>query len=143
MTSPVSEEIEAFLRDNTRTFLMTRRRDGWPTGYPMVGLWADGALWFNTYRKSAKVKNIERDPRVCCLVTTNDHGGGAPAVLVHGTAAVVDSGSPSGAGNRATQSGDLGTVPAQVIGTVQERLASGKRVMVRVIPERAEFMVRP
>ena len=55
-----------------RGFLVTRRRDGSPTTHPLTPLWADGAIHFNTYRKSAKVRDVLRHPRVSCVVTSAD-----------------------------------------------------------------------
>ena len=51
---------ERFLGSHTRTFLMSVRPDGAPACHPMVGVWRDGALYLNTYRKSAKVRTSEK-----------------------------------------------------------------------------------
>ena len=41
---------------------------GWPHSMPMWFLVRDGEIWCWTYRKSQKVKNLERDPRATLLV---------------------------------------------------------------------------
>jgi hypothetical protein len=93
MPSPVAE---AFLREHTRTFLVTLRPDGAPTCHPMVGFWQDGALWLNTYRKSAKARNLMRSPRTACRPAVprrraprprGDRGIGRSAPVRHRTAA--------------------------------------------------------
>src|SRR5262249_46503264 len=49
----IPPKAESFLSAHTRTFLVTVRPDGAPACHPMVGLWRNGALYMNTYRKSA------------------------------------------------------------------------------------------
>ena len=127
MPSPVAE---AFLREHTRTFLVTLRPDGAPTCHPMVGFWQDGALWLNTYRKSAKARNLMRSPRVACVVVTDDDDPQFRGVVLRGRAEIVESAAPlrSGTARPPAVGGDVARL-------VQARLAEGKRVMVRIVPE--------
>ena len=60
-------------------FLIVRRPDGSPTGYPMTGVFHDGDVEFTTYRKAAKVRYLLADDRVCCVVP--DPAGGAAEAL--------------------------------------------------------------
>lgn len=133
----VPEEAERFLAAHARAFLLVRRADGWPTGYPMLGLWRDGALHFSTYAKSAKVRNLERDDRVCCLVTSDDEDDPEfRAVLVRGRAEVLPGAElPSGRGADEQAAAGRG-VPEGIVERSRERLRAGKRVLVRVVPER-------
>ena len=71
-TPELSPGLDTFLESVGRGFLVTRRQDGSPTTHPLTPLWADGAIHFNTYRKSAKVRNLLRHPRVACVVTSAD-----------------------------------------------------------------------
>ncbi len=71
-TPELNPGLETFLESAGRGFLVTRRQDGSPTTHPLTPLWADGAIHFNTYRKSAKVRNLLRHPRVACVVTSAD-----------------------------------------------------------------------
>jgi PPOX class probable F420-dependent enzyme len=129
---PLPPAVEDFLRSHTRTFLVTIRPDGGPACHPMVGMWHDGALWMTTYRKSAKARNVREDPRVACLVTTDDEAPVRRAVVLRGRAELLEPGNampwradrprPPGAG-------------AEVARAVAARLAEGKRVVVRVVPE--------
>jgi general stress protein 26 len=66
MTMP--DDAAAFLARYSRAFLLTRRRDGSPTIHPMVAFFDDGRVTMTTYRKSAKARNVERDPRAAVLV---------------------------------------------------------------------------
>jgi hypothetical protein len=92
----------------------------------MVGFWHDGALYMNTYRKSAKMRNIGHEPRVACVVVTADDDPVFAAVVVRGRAELVDA-VPRPAAPAAPVGGD-------VVRRVQARLAEGKRVVVRVVP---------
>jgi PPOX class probable F420-dependent enzyme len=125
----VDPAAERFLRAHTRTFLITLRPDGTPACHPMVGLWRDGALWMNTYRKSAKARNIVQQPRVACVVMTDDAAAAPRGVVLRGRAEFVDAVGPARA--------DAAPAPVgrEVADLVQSRLAEGKRVVVRVVPD--------
>jgi hypothetical protein len=107
----------------------------------MVALWRDGALWFNTYRKSAKTQNIQRDHRVCCLVLGGVYELVPPAVVVHGTAELMPPGTsiPDAPLDAAVirPSG----VSSGIVRKVEDRVATAKRIMFRVVPDRAELIV--
>jgi PPOX class probable F420-dependent enzyme len=125
--------VETFLESAGRGFLVTRRRDGSPTTHPLTPLWADGAVHFNTYRKSAKVRNVLRHPRVSCVVTSADDDPAYLAVECRGTAVVLD----------------LEDIPTTILGVddngevmsgadlerVRQNVASGRRIYLRVVPE--------
>jgi PPOX class probable F420-dependent enzyme len=120
---------EAFLREHTRTFLLTLRADGAPACHPMVALWQEGALYMNTYRKSAKARNIARDPRVACVVVTGDEEPRFRGVVVRGRAEFLPPVERVPGGARPAGVGD------DVTDLVRARLAEGKRVVVRVVPD--------
>src|SRR5262245_3455254 len=82
MTIP--DDVAAFLSRHTRAFLVTRRRDGSPTIHTMTGFFADGRMTMTTYRKSAKARNVERDPRAACLVVNGYGKHDVQAALVRG-----------------------------------------------------------
>jgi hypothetical protein len=138
----VSEDVAAFLREHTRTFLFTLRRDGSPTVHPMTGIYRDGALYMNTYRKSVKARNLMRDERVCCLVTSGENEAEERTVLIEGKAEVLPVGStfPGLARRPESGAGGIRGVSAGMSARTQERLNTGKRIVVRVVPERARFL---
>ncbi len=49
----------------------------------------DGRIVFWTYGRSQKIKNLERDPRITCLVETGDDYFELRGVSVSGTAEIV------------------------------------------------------
>jgi PPOX class probable F420-dependent enzyme len=138
------EEARAFVADHSRSFLLTRRASGAPTGHPMtLRVSSDGDLLFNTYRASAKARNLMRQPQVSCVVTTGSDDPDPRWVLVSGTAEVLD----QDEGIRAwstSMGGPAVAVRSAVVGeTVQARLADGKRIVVRVRPDTYIGPLRP
>ncbi len=87
---PIPSEVNEFLENNSRTFLFTLRKDGWPTAHPMVGFYKQGRLSFSTYRKSVKTRNVERDDRIACLVTTRHDDPDFRAVVLRGRGRVQE-----------------------------------------------------
>src|SRR3954471_9688623 len=69
-----SEEVDAFLREPGQSMsVATIGADGRPHVVAMwYGFLEDGAPAFETYRKSQKVVNLRRDPRMTCLVEDGD-----------------------------------------------------------------------
>lgn len=129
MIPPVAED---FLRAHTRAFLVTVREDGAPACHPMAAIWRDGALYMTTYRKSAKVEHLTREPRVACVVVTPDDDPRFRGVAFRGRAKVLPAG--------ATMPGVDAKAVAPAVGgdvtrRVAARVAAGKRVVVRVVAD--------
>ncbi len=66
------EEVAEFLDGRHSMNIATLNHDG---SIHLVAMWyamdgTDPVFW--TYRKAQKIKNIERDPRITCLVETGD-----------------------------------------------------------------------
>jgi Pyridoxamine 5'-phosphate oxidase len=138
---PVSDTHRQFLADHTQVYLVVRRPDGTPMGYPMVGRWQDGALEFSTYRKSAKVRAVERDDRVCCLVVPRDRSDDNRVLAVWGHAAMGDAGRQRWQEALNKRDGGAGIeVPAAIRAKVADRLSESKRGILRVDVERAAFV---
>jgi pyridoxine/pyridoxamine 5'-phosphate oxidase len=53
-------------------WVVTARADGAPAAAPVWGLWWQGAVVFGTNPRSAKGRNIERDPRVVVHLESGD-----------------------------------------------------------------------
>ncbi len=144
VAAPFDEAVDEFLRLHNRVLLLARRADGSPTGWPMTGIYADGILQFSTYRKSAKVRMIAADPRVCCLVTAREGLGERRVLEYVGTAAVDtevrEMPSRAQAPGATAAPTAIGTVPEEIGQRAQDRLASGKRCLIRVAPLRVGFL---
>jgi hypothetical protein len=94
------------------------------------------ALTFTTYRKSAKVRNLERDLRVC-VFAVHSAGGHEHWVSVEGQARVFSPGEDQierlFGGHQVVSDDAEGRVPDSMRGFVARRLRDGKRVLVEVI----------
>jgi hypothetical protein len=137
MTIP--DDVAAFLGRYTRVFLLTRRRDGAPTIHPMTGFFADGRVTMSTYRKSAKARNVDRDPRAACLVVNGYGKDDVRAVLVRGRGSIRQAAMPA---PPAADASEAPKVSGSVATRVAERMASGKRVFLDVEPDEAAFVQR-
>lgn len=69
----ISDEAEAFLRENHRAVLSTTRSDGGPQMSPvLIALDNDGRAVVSTREATSKVRNLRRNPYAYAIVL-NDH----------------------------------------------------------------------
>lgn len=131
-----------FLEAHPDVALFGRDGAGHPIGYPMRIVSVDGGrVHFTTYRKSAKVAHFERDGRAAVLAQQVDDSGVVHWLSVEGTAVVW---SPTEAELDAVFSGSAGAtaearVPEGMSEFVRRRILEGKRILLTVGVERAEF----
>ena len=81
-------EVQTFLEAGRTLGVATVGRDGMPH---LVAMWyalLDGELVFWTYAKSQKVVDLERDPRLACLVETGESYNELRGVQIRGTAVI-------------------------------------------------------
>ena len=64
------DEIQAFLNEEKVAIVSSFGPRGWPHSMPLWYQVVDGRIRSWTFRKSQKVKNLERDPRATVLVET-------------------------------------------------------------------------
>ena len=76
----------AFLAAGRKVQLATNGHDGFPHLVTMYYVMRDGQIGFWTYRKSQKALNLERDPRISCLVENGEEYFDLRGVLVLGIA---------------------------------------------------------
>ncbi|MEH6610655.1 MAG: PPOX class F420-dependent oxidoreductase [Halioglobus sp.] len=73
MSDPYSEmsqvQIDAFLEVPRFAIVATNRADGPPQLTPVWYIYQGRKIYFSTYMKSAKYKNLSRDPRVGICIT--------------------------------------------------------------------------
>ena len=132
---PVPPETEAFLKEHTRTFILTLRKDGSPTGHPMTGWYDEGRMRVTTYRKSHKTRNAQRDERTSWVVLNGyESEDDVHAVEFKGVNRVVEATQmPSRAGERQGVSTGLSS-------RTEDRLKSGKRIVIEVTPTEIGFI---
>ena len=79
------EEIDEFLAKERTVIFTCLNKDGTPHSTPLWFLWEGGALYARTMRKLQKVKNVQRDARVSCVVETGEEYLRLKSVVINGT----------------------------------------------------------
>ncbi|NNE72695.1 MAG: pyridoxamine 5'-phosphate oxidase family protein [Acidimicrobiales bacterium] len=82
-------EIETFIEQQKSLQVAVTGHDGFPH---LSTLWfavVDGKLVFETYTKSQKIKNLERDDKITCLVEDGVTYETLRGVMIKGTAELV------------------------------------------------------
>ena len=121
-------EVREHLEEHSRSFLLTLRADGSPTAHPMTALVEEGGLVFNTYRKSAKARNVERDPRVGVVLLDGYDAAAGEGRRGYALAGEGEVGRVEGPVER--QGAGAEVAPGQQE-RVNERLREGKRILIR------------
>lgn len=83
------DEVWAFVEEQKSLQVATINADGSPH---LSTLWfavVDGAIVFETYRKSQKVVNLQRDDRIACLLEDGDQYDLLRGVQINGRADIV------------------------------------------------------
>ena len=144
---PIPTEAGEFMERNQRTFMITLRRDGSPTGHPMAGFFG-GSLYLNTYSASAKAKNLERDERICCVVTNPSDATHFEGAVCRGRARAVPADevfadevpeglawarNPRSSGSQ--KQPDIPPESDRKIGETAGRIKRGVRVIFEIVPK--------
>lgn len=84
-------EISAYLRSQPRIIVITNGPDGMPHPMPMnFALDDQERIVMTTFRKSQKVKNLERDPRASLLVESGTVYTELKSVIAYANAEIID-----------------------------------------------------
>lgn len=76
------DELEAFLRTERTARVATVSPDGEPHVVPLWFVWHDGALYFNSLKRSRRTQDLERGSRVAvCVDAGHEYGELCGAVL--------------------------------------------------------------
>ncbi len=113
--------------------------DGWPHLVTMFHTVLHGRLVFWTYARSQKISNLDRDPRLTCLVEAGEEYAELRGVQISGRARIVRAYEDVAVVGRAVVCRLLGLDPAQDLDpAIAEEVArqAQKRVAVEVVPER-------
>ena len=132
------EERMAFLRAEKTITIVSNGNDGHPHAMPMwFTVDDDGTVRMSTFRKSQKVKNIQRDPKVTLLVEAGEEYAELRGVHVTGQCEVVDD-------LRAVQDTLVDITGGEAAASQDARQAmykviegtAAKRVLLRITPEK-------
>ena len=83
------DEIASFLAASLKVQVASIGTDGTPHLTTLFYVMDEGRIAFWTYASSQKVKNLERDPRISCLVETGTDYFELAGVSIKGTAVIV------------------------------------------------------
>jgi PPOX class probable F420-dependent enzyme len=84
-------EVRAYLEEQRRIILVTNGANGLPHAVPMnYGLDDRGRILITTFRKSQKVRNLERDPRATLLVESGTVYSELKSVIAYCNAEIID-----------------------------------------------------
>lgn len=83
------EEVEGYLSASMKVQVASIGADGAPHLTTLFYVVHQGRIAFWTYASSQKVKNLERDPRITCLVETGTDYFELAGVSIQGTAEIV------------------------------------------------------
>lgn len=131
-------EIDAYLREQRRIILITIGPDGIPHPMPMnYGVDAEGRVIFSTFRKSQKVRNVERDPRASLLVESGATYPELKAVILYCAVEIIDDFEEMRAAMSVMRS--TAEVAASIDPQRKEQIEASmvKRVVLRCTPQRA------
>ena len=85
------QEIRAYLGEQTRIIIVSNGPDGLPHPVPMnYGLDDEGRILITTFRKSQKVRNLQRDPRAALLVESGETYPELKSVIAYADAEIID-----------------------------------------------------
>jgi nitroimidazol reductase NimA-like FMN-containing flavoprotein (pyridoxamine 5'-phosphate oxidase superfamily) len=83
-------EVDELLASQHKVQLATNGHDGFPHLVTMYYALVDGLITFWTYRTSQKALNLERDPRISCLVEVGEQYFDLKGVLIQGRVRRID-----------------------------------------------------
>ncbi len=83
------DELTAFLDGNVKVQVASVGMDGAPHLTTLFYVLVDGRVAFWTYGRSQKIRNLERDPRVSCLVEDGTDYFELRGATINGTAELV------------------------------------------------------
>lgn len=84
-----AEELTAFLESQMKVQVATVDRDGAPHLTTLFYVMDEGRIAFWTYGSSQKIRNLERDPRITCLVEDGVDYGELRGASLRGHAELV------------------------------------------------------
>lgn len=128
-------EISAFLAEAHSLQVATIGKDGAPH---LTTVWFavhDGAILFETYGKSQKVVNLQRDPRIAVLAEDGRTYDQLRGVSINGTAEVIEDNPERTALMRVLIDHHFPGQDAQSLDKMAARMAE-KRVVIRVKPDK-------
>jgi nitroimidazol reductase NimA-like FMN-containing flavoprotein (pyridoxamine 5'-phosphate oxidase superfamily) len=135
--SMTPDEVRAYLKAQRRIIVVTNGPSGLPHPVPMnYGLDQQGRILMTSFRKSQKVRNLERDPRATVLVETGSAYSELKSVIAYCTAEIIDDPALVPELMRTIHVGQDVAASLSPAMSQQVRASIAKRVIVRLTPFR-------
>jgi nitroimidazol reductase NimA-like FMN-containing flavoprotein (pyridoxamine 5'-phosphate oxidase superfamily) len=131
------DEVQDYLLGHSRIILVTNGSDGLPHPVPMnYGLDEEGRILISSFRKSQKVRNLERDPRAALLVESGETYAHLKSVITYADAEIV--GDPKVVASLMRNIQAEGALAGSMTAGMSEqvRASIAKRVVLRFTPFR-------
>jgi len=78
------EDISSYLKESRTIILVSNGKDGYPHPMPMwYAVDEKNTVYMTTFKKSQKIENLKRDPRVALLVESGDSYNQLKSVLIY------------------------------------------------------------
>ena len=78
------EDISRYLKESRTIILVSNGKNGYPHPMPMwYAVDDENTVYMTTFKKSQKIKNLKRDPRVALLVESGDSYDQLKSVLIY------------------------------------------------------------
>lgn len=85
------DEINDYLASHSRIIIVTNGPEGMPHPVPMqYGVDPESRIIITSFRKSQKIRNLERDPRAALLVESGETYNELQSVIAYANAEIVD-----------------------------------------------------
>lgn len=132
-------ERAAYLAGQVKVQVATLGRDGWPHLTTLFYVLDDARIAFWTYARSQKVRNLERDPRISCLVEDGEQYAELRGVSIRGRAEIrrePEAVARVGAAVAVAMTGVSSFEELGELGRLEVERQAAKRVAVVVQPDR-------
>lgn len=132
------DEISDYLKNSRTMILVSNGKDGFPHPMPM---WYcvddDNVVYMTTFRKSQKIANLKRDPRVALLVESGDAYQELKSLLIYTEVELLDDVEATRdiLLKIAVQRGDMASDASEQISEGMMKTA-GKRIGMKFTPDK-------
>src|SRR3954467_13452910 len=131
------DEVTSYLASELKVQVASIGADGAPHLTTLFYVVHDGKIAFWTYEKSQKVRNLDRDPRITCLVESGTEYFELRGVSVQGTAEVIRD------KDRIREIGTKVVVAMSGVNTFEELGDVGNDIVERQVQKRVAIVVTP
>lgn len=130
-------EVTAYLAEQRRIIIVTIGPDGMPHPMPMnYGVDGEGRIVIATFRKSQKVRNLERHPRATLLVESGESYADLKSVVLYADAEILADPEDVAANMALVRADSAMTGSMSAAMGEQVRASMAKRVVLRLTPFR-------